>query len=274
MGVLFGMLIGLALGLTGGGGSIFAVPLLIYGLGLAPRDAVAVSLIAVAVTAVVGAVEASLRRIVEWRAALVFAAAGIVCAPAGVWIGNRVSGDTTMLCFALLMLAVAARMMTKASRQPEQARVIRARVSDEAAADAATVCRYSGDGRLRLTAPCSMALLVAGIWVGVLSGFFGVGGGFLIVPALMLVTEMGIHRAVATSLVVIPLVGLSGVISAVVAGRHIEPAITALFIVGGAIGMGAGRALARYLAGRSLQLVFALGMVAVAVFMLVSRLAP
>ncbi|HET7315744.1 sulfite exporter TauE/SafE family protein [Salinisphaera sp.] len=274
MNVIFGVLVGLALGLTGGGGSIFALPLLIYGLGLAPRDAVAISLIAVAATAMVGAIEGALRRVVEWRAAAIFAAAGICFAPLGVWLGGQVPGGVTVLGFAALMLIVAVSMIVKARRQPEHARVIRARVAEQASADATTVCRYSGDGRLRLTAPCSFALLGAGVLVGVLSGFFGVGGGFLIVPALMLVTAMGIHRAVATSLLVIALVGSSGVISAVVAGRHIEPATTALFMIGGIIGMGGGRVLARYLAGHALQFVFAGGMIALAVFMLFERLLP
>lgn len=272
MTVIFGVLVGLALGLTGGGGSIFAVPLLIYGLNVAPRDAVAISLIAVAATAAFGAVEGGLRRVLEWRAAAIFAAAGVVFAPVGVWLGDLVPSGVTVVAFACLMLIVAVRMILKSYRLPEQARVIRARVADDAAADAATVCRYSADGRLRLTARCSFALLGAGVLVGVLSGFFGVGGGFLIVPALIMVTEMGIHRAVSTSLLVIALVGVSGVVSAVVAGRHIEPVLTSLFILGGIIGMGGGRVLARYLAGRTLQFVFAAGMIVIALMMLVERL--
>lgn len=272
MTIIFGVLVGLALGLTGGGGSIFAVPLLIYGLNVPPRDAVAISLIAVAVTAAAGAVEGVSRRVIELRAAAIFAAAGVVCAPVGVWLGDLVPGGVTVTAFACLMLFVAVRMIVKSYRAPEQARVIRARVADDAGADAATVCRYSPDGRLRLTARCSLALLGAGVLVGVLSGFFGVGGGFLIVPALMLVTEMGIHRAVSTSLLVITLVGVSGVISAIVAGRHIEPVLTSLFIVGGIVGMGAGRVLARYLAGRTLQLVFAAGMIVIGLMMLIERL--
>lgn len=272
MAVVFGILVGLALGLTGGGGSIFAVPLLIYGLDIAPRDAVSISLIAVAATAASGAAESALRGVLEWRAALIFAAAGVAFAPAGVWLGERVPGPVTMIAFAGLMLVVAARMIAKARRSPEQAVVIRARVAEHAAADAATVCRYSGDGRLRLTAPCSFALLGAGMLVGVLSGFFGVGGGFLIVPALMLVTEMGIHRAVATSLLVIALVGVSGVLSALAAGRHIALVLTILFIAGGIVGMGGGRVLGRYLAGRTLQTVFAVAMIGIAAFILVDRL--
>lgn len=268
MSIVFGIWVGLALGLTGGGGSIFAVPLLIYGLGVAPRSAVAISLIAVAMTAAFGALEGWWRSVVEWRAAAIFAAAGMVAAPGGVWLGSRVPAQATVVAFACLMLVVAVRMLLKAYHAPAEARVIRARIAPEAVQDAATVCRHSTDGRLRLTAPCSAALLGAGLIVGALSGFFGVGGGFLIVPGLMLITDMGIHRAVATSLLVIALVGASGVASALLAGRSVDVGLTALFIVGGVIGMGVGRTLARRLAGRTLQTVFAVAMLIIAAFML------
>lgn len=262
--VLFGAIVGLALGLTGGGGSIFAVPLLIYGCGVAPRDAVAISLIAVALTAASGVIEATRRGVIEWRAGLIFAVAGMAAAPFGVWLGGLVADQVTVLAFAGLMIVVGLRLLIKARGSARDARVVRARVSAEATADAGTVCRYSRDGRLRLNARCSFALLAVGILVGVLSGFFGVGGGFLIVPALILVTEMGIHRAVATSLLVITLVGLSGVASTLAAGRSLDPLITVTFIIGGVLGMTGGRLLARRIAGRALQAGFALAMLVIA----------
>lgn len=266
--VLFGALVGLALGLTGGGGSIFAVPLLIYGLGVTPGSAVAISLVAVAATAATGAAEGLARGVVELRAALIFAVAGMLAAPLGVYFGGLVAGRVIVVAFAILMCAVALRMLIRARGVPEQARIVRSRIAPDAAADRGTVCRYSQDGRLRLNAPCSAALLAAGLAVGVLSGFFGVGGGFLIVPALVLITEMGIHRAVATSLLVIVLVGLSGVLSSMVAGRAIDWSLALLFIVGGLLGMLGGRLLARRLAGATLQTLFALAMLVIAVFML------
>jgi len=271
--IVFGVVVGLALGLTGGGGSIFAVPLLIYGLGVDPHSAVAMSLAAVAVTAALGAFEAWLRGVVEVRAALIFAVAGMICAPLGVYLGDQVDQAVVLVLFAALMLVVAARMLIKARRAPLESRVVRARLDTQAADDAGTVCRYSTDGRLRLNAPCSAALIGVGALVGVLSGFFGVGGGFLIVPALIVITEMGIHRAVATSLLVISLIGVSGVGSAVVAGRDMNWAILALFVVGGVVGMFMGRALAQRLAGATLQTIFAVAMIVIAVFIGIDRLA-
>lgn len=272
MSILFGIIVGLALGLTGGGGSIFAVPLLIYGLGVAPQSAIAVSLGAVAITSAFGAIEASVRGVVELRAALILAVAGMLSAPLGMYIGGHTSETLILLLFAALMLVVALRMGISALRTPAESRVVRARLAEQALADSGTVCRYSTDGRLRLNAPCSAALAVAGLVVGVLSGFFGVGGGFLIVPALMLITQMGIHRAVATSLLVITLVGLSGLASAAWGGREIDWALTGLFVVGGVIGMFSGRGLARFMAGVTLQIVFAGAMVCIALFIVAQRL--
>lgn len=270
--IAFGVLIGLALGLTGSGGSIFAVPLLIYGLDVAPKNAIVISLTAVALTAAAGAIEGWYTRLVELRAALIFAAAGVMGAPIGVRLGGRSNDSVILVSFALLMLAVAAYMWLKATHMPLLTNVVRARYSGVGAHDAAAICRYMRDGKIRLNAPCGAALLGVGLLVGMMSGFFGVGGGFLIVPALMLITEMGIHRAVATSLVIIALIGLAGVASAAISGREIGWGLAGLFLIGGVFGMGLGRALASHLAGPTLQKLLAIAMVLLATFILIHSL--
>ena len=268
MSVIFGIIVGLALGLTGGGGSIFAVPLLIYGLGEPAQAAIAVSLGAVAFTTAFGAAESYWRGLIEVRAGLIFAVAGVATAPIGVYLGDLVSEAMITGLFAAVMVLVAARMFRSARRAGADSKVVRARPAADAHDDPGTVCHYSRDGRLRLNAPCSAALVGVGVLVGVLSGFFGVGGGFLIVPALIMITEMGIHRAVATSLLVITLIGLSGLGSAVFSGRDIDWALTGLFILGGIMGMIGGRALSRYIAGPSLQFVFSIAMLLTAGYMI------
>jgi uncharacterized membrane protein YfcA len=270
--ILFGILVGIALGLTGGGGSIFAVPLLIYGIGVPAKSAVAISLAAVAATAAMGAAEGLWHRVVELRAALIFAVAGMATAPLGVQLGELVSEMAVVVSFAGLMLVMAVHMAVAALKSSPETSEINANFAEQAKAEPGTVCHYADDGRLRLSAACGAALVVAGIIVGVLSGFFGVGGGFLIVPALMLITRMGIHRTVATSLLVITLIGISGVISAVFSGREIDWLVTGLFIIGGVGGMFVGRGLARFLAGATLQLVFAVTMIGTAIFLLFERL--
>jgi uncharacterized membrane protein YfcA len=115
--------------------------------------------------------------------------------------------------------------------------------------------------------------VVAGLAAGVLSGLFGVGGGFVIVPALVLVTGMGIHRAVATSLLVIALVSASGLASQLAAGRPLPWALTGLFVAGGVAGMELGTLAGRRLGGPGLQKLFASAMVAVAAFIVLKSVA-
>ena len=125
MAILFGVLVGLALGLTGGGGSILAVPLLIYGLDIAPKNAISMSLAVVAAIALFGAFYAWYHRLLELRAALIFVIGGIAAAPLGVKLGDAVSEVWLMTGFAILMFAVAGRMLTDALRYPEQSSVVR-----------------------------------------------------------------------------------------------------------------------------------------------------
>ena len=264
LGLVFGALIGFSLGLTGGGGSIFAVPLLVYGLAVRTREAIGVSLAAVGATALAGGLRRLARGEVELRTGLLFAAAGMVGAPAGSWIGGRMPEGILLALFAVLMVLVAARMWVQASRRPEEARAVRASLEPIPAHERGPACRRDPSGRLHLTSRCFLVLVVAGLMAGLLSGLFGVGGGFIIVPALVLVTGMGIHRAVATSLLVIALVGASGVASSLAAGRTVPLALTALFVAGGIAGMELGTLAGRRLGGPGLQKLFASAMVAVA----------
>lgn len=273
MSVLFGIVAGLALGLTGGGGSILAVPLLIYGLGLDARAAVSTSLAAVALTSMVGATDAWRAGLVETRVALIFATTGMLAAPVGVAAGDHMSDTTILVGFSLLMLVVGARMIVRARSQPGESGVVRAGLKGgEGLEGDGPVCRYSHDGVLRLNAPCSAALLGVGLVVGFLSGLFGVGGGFLIVPVLLLITQMSIHRAVATSLLVITLIGMSGLTAAVISGRELPWITTGLFVLGGVVGMLLGRRLAARLAGPLLQQGFAVSVMLIGAAMLAAHL--
>lgn len=273
MALLFGVIIGLALGLTGGGGSIFAVPLLVYGLRLPAHDAVSVSLAAVAMTAAFGTIGAIRARLVDYRAGLFFAIAGAVGAPIGVNASHNFSERTILVAFAVLMILVAITMWIRALRFPKAAAIVRADYVPAIATggEAGPVCRISADEQLRLTAPCSVVLTGTGIGTGFLSGLFGVGGGFVIVPALTFVTRLSMHRAVATSLFVITLIGLSGLASILLEGRGLPWDITAMFVAGGFAGMILGRLIAKRMAGPRLQKVFAVAIVFVAVFVLASR---
>jgi uncharacterized protein len=250
---LFGCIVGVSLGLTGGGGSIFAIPLLVYGLGLSMAKAVPISLIAVALTAAVGAWYSYRARLLMWRPIIMFCSGGVVGAPMGIFIAKYFQQVTLITGFAVLTFVVGLIMWRKTFTRPEETRAIRAITAVD---DKDPVCRLSADGKLTFTTPCAAVLMLVGLFTGLLSGLFGVGGGFLIVPSLMIVIELGIHRAVASSLMIITIIGLSGSASAF-SGGGFEWQILLPFITGSIIGMLSGRSIAARIAGPVLQRIFA-----------------
>jgi uncharacterized membrane protein YfcA len=264
---VFGCLVGLSLGLTGGGGAIFAVPLLVYGLSVPTRDAVGISLAAVGGTSLVGFLHRWRLGQVELRTGLLFAVAGMVGAPIGSRIAGLLPEALLLSLFAGLMVVVATRLWQQASRLTTDVATCPTHQTEESPS-----CQRDATGALILTSRCAVLLLIVGVLTGMLSGLFGVGGGFVIVPALVLFSGMPIHRAVGTSLLVIALVSVSGVAAHLWAGRTIEPDITGLFVGGGLVGLFTGQSLGRRLSGPVLQKVFAVAILAVAAFVIVRNL--
>lgn len=244
-----GALVGFSLGLVGGGGSILAVPLLVYLVGVdTPHIAIGTSALAVAVSAMMNLASHARAGTVKWRCAAVFAAAGVVGAGIGSTIGQWVEGERLLIGFAVVMILVGIAMQRPWSQ--------------------------GGDPGVELTRATAGRLLprlsALGLGAGTLSGFFGIGGGFLIVPGLMLATGMPILNAVGSSLVGVAAFGLA------TAGNYalnanIDWAIAGLFIIGGFGGGLVGVAAARWLAGkrRALNITFSVIIFAVAAYMLV-----
>jgi uncharacterized membrane protein YfcA len=264
--LLFGILVGFSLGLTGGGGSVFAVPLLVYGLTMPAHEAVGVSLVAVGATALAGAIVRLRQREVEIKTALLFGIAGMIGAPLGTGLGAKLPAELLLVGFALLMALVAARMWRKAVRNPEQTPIVRAGESVSDSAGGPT-CRVNPAGHLTLNSRCMLMLALSGGITGLLSGLFGVGGGFLIVPALVLMATLPMRRAVATSLLIIAIISAAGSASYLLAGRPLALEVTILFVLGGLAGMGFGAKLSHRLAGPQLQKLFAIMMISVAIYM-------
>ncbi|QDV13076.1 Sulfite exporter TauE/SafE [Rosistilla oblonga] len=263
--VLFGVVVGFALGLTGGGGGVFAVPLLVYGLSFSPREAVGISLAAVGGTALFGAIPRLVRGEVELRTGLLFAVAGMLGAPIGSYLSTLVPANVLLVMFALLMFVVAQRMWSKACNPTLPSGVCT--TEDEPGPDR-SACQRDADGKLRLTSRCARLLVAVGLMTGVLSGMFGVGGGFVIVPALVIFSGMAIHQAVGTSLFVIVLVSISGVASHIVGGNELSLTTTLQFMAGGFVGMWIGGIVAKRLKGPTLQKTFSIAVVLVAVFVI------
>lgn len=189
MPLIFGAVIGLLLGLLGGGGSILAVPLLVYGLGLTLPQAVPVSLVVVGSAAAVGVVPKLRARHVQWRLAAVFALSGIPGTVLGTIAGKHLSENLLMVGFAVVMIAAGVRMLSPSG-------------------GLGTACSVAGKGiNWRRCVPRAVP---TGFGVGMLTGLFGVGGGFLIVPALVLMLGVTMPTAIGTSLVIIVANSLTG----------------------------------------------------------------
>jgi uncharacterized protein len=245
LGVGSGAVVGFSLGLVGGGGSILAVPLLIYLVGVpSAHVAIGTSALAVAVNAAANLAQHARNGTVKWRCAAVFAAAGVVGAFGGSTLSKMVDGPKLLALFAVLMLVVGGLMLAKRSA--------------------------AGNEAVELTRENLPKLLALGLATGTLSGFFGIGGGFLIVPGLMLATGMPILNAVGSSLVAVAAFGATAAANYAISG-FVDWWLAAIFICGGVVGGIAGARLAGTLGktrGR-LNTVFAGIIFAVAIYMLV-----
>ena len=248
LGLASGMLVGFSLGLVGGGGSVLAVPLMVYVVGVPePHVAIGTSAFAVATNAAFNLLNHARGGTVIWSCALVFAAAGIVGAFAGSLLGKMLDGQKLLALFALVMLVIAMLMLKT-----------RARV---------------GLAGVKVSLSNLPALAGLGLATGALSGFFGIGGGFLIVPALMLATGMSIMNAVSSSLVAVTVFGLTTAASYAWSGL-VSWGLAGLFIAGGIVGGLAGTRAARFLSERrgALNIVFAAVIIVVALYMLARSL--
>ncbi len=258
----FGLITGLSLGLTGGGGAIFAVPLMVYGSGLPARQATMVSVIAVGATAFVGFLIRYRKKQVELKPGFAFAATGMLTAPIGNRIGDLLPESLVMTLFGAIMLMVSARMW-KSSNKPADAFIA---LNDGEGAGAS--CPHDPQGRLRVTSRCARLLGLTGMSVGLLTGLFGIGGGFVIVPSLVLLAHMDLKNAVGTSLLVITLVSISAIAGVYVSGDPVPRAVVIQFLVGSLVGMGLGTVLSRRIGGPHLQKGFALAILNVAAWVI------
>lgn len=245
--LLLGALVGAVLGLTGAGGGILAVPALVAGLGWSVQQAAPIALIAVAAGAATGAIEGFRQGLVRYRAGLLMAALGVPLTAVGAWLAQRVSTDWLTGLFGLTMLMVAARGLHRATADSaEDSRML-------------PRCNVNPDtGRLVWTPVSTLVIGSIGMFTGLLTGLLGVGGGFVIVPALRRFTSLSMHAIVATSLFVIALTGGGGVITALWHGARLPGAITWPFLAAVIAGMIAGRILAKHLPGAQIQRGFAL----------------
>lgn len=231
-------LIGLSLGLTGAGGSIITLPVLVYLAGVSPKEAVGLSLFVVGAAALVGALQRLRSRDIHLKAAMMFAISGMAGAAGGARLTPLVSGRVLMIIFAVLMLVVAVNMLSGAKHDHP-------------------------DG-----AECDpWKCLLAGLGVGILTGFIGVGGGFLLMPALVKFARLPLRVATGTSLAVISFNSAAGFVSHF---GEAPPQWTLAFVFAGiaAVGVLVGSGFARRLPVARLRQGFAIMVIATGTFVL------
>ena len=245
--VLAGVAIGLVQGLIGGGGSVLGVPALIYVVGVGdPHVAIGTSALAVAISALASLLAYVRSGHVKWRCGLAFTLAGVLGAAAGSSLGKSFPGERLVSLFGVLMIAVALAM---AIGRP-----------------------IGGNASVRLDAKSAARLapwlLLYGAGVGFMSGFFGIGGGFLAVPGLLMATDMPLVFAIGTSLISVAAFGMATAFNYAVSGL-VDWGVAALFLSGGVVGGMAGTRFARALASRrhALSRIFAVIVALVGVFL-------
>ena len=253
MGALFLVLpgaiaIGLSLGLLGSGGSILTVPVLVYLVGQEEKVAIAGSLAIVGLIAIAGVLPYLRKGLVDWRSVLLFGLPGMAGTYVGAWSSVFVSGTVQLVAFAVVMLTAAWFMLKKAP-----------------------TCQWEAPGVSVPRAP--VKIMAEGLVVGVVTGFVGVGGGFLVVPALVLLGGLSMARAIPTSLVIIALKSLTGFVKylEIIEAEQLKLdlniilGIAALGIVGSFLGSG----LAMRLPQETLRRVFGFFLVAMGLFILI-----
>lgn len=222
--ILSGAIVGLSLGVIGGGGSILAVPLLMYVVGVSdPHVAIGTSAFAVGVNALTNLMGHWRRGSVKWPCATAFAVAGVLGAAAGSMLGKNFDGQLLMFLFAFVMVAVGVAMLRPRST--------------------------AGDPGVRINPAIAARLLSVGFVTGLLSGFFGIGGGFLIVPGMMLGSGMPILNAIGSSLFAVSAFGFTTSASYAVSGL-VDWSIAMKLVAGGVVGGALGVWLSTRLASR------------------------
>lgn len=243
LGAFSGVLVGFVLGLVGGGGSILAVPLMVYLVGVRdPHVAIGTSALAVAANAGSGLLSHWRIGNVKWRCASVFAASGILGAATGSTLGKSFDGQKLLFLFALVMIGVGVVMLRRR--------------------------RHEGDPEVRLGRENAGKLIGYGLGTGLFSGFFGIGGGFLIVPGLIAATGMPMLNAVGSSLVAVSAFGVTTAANYALSGLVDWP-LALVFIAGGLLGSQVGTRSAKRLSGAGhLTTVFAALIFVVAAYVL------
>lgn len=241
--LVLGFGIGLSLGLMGGGGSLLTVPALVYLVGQTPQAAVTTSLAIVGANSLMGASFHRAQGTLNWKVALSFGGAGMIVSYLAAGLSTMMPEPMLLIAFAIVMLLVGSLMLARADR---------------------------GSSEFFLARPLPV-IIASGAGVGMMTGILGVGGGFLVVPALVMLVGLPMQMAVGTSLIIIAMNSLAGFLGHAGDGSF-NITLTVIFTIAGLIGTFAGARLSKRLPAEKLQKVFALFVIALALFLLYDNL--
>jgi uncharacterized membrane protein YfcA len=263
-----GLLIGLTLGALGGGGSILTVPALVYVIGQDARAATTSSLFIVGISSVIAALGHARSGRVRWGVGIAFGATGIAAGFAGTAANQLVDPDVLLLSFAGVIAVAAAGMLANSRGSGGEERTDRRAVEERDGSTPSEAPSQPDDAaqRERRWTPGRIGKVVgAGLTVGFMTGFFGVGGGFVIVPALTLALGMSMPQAVATSLVVIA-INSAGALLARAGTAQLDWAVVVPFTLAAVAGSLGGKKITDRVSGTTLTRAFAVLLIAVAVY--------
>ncbi len=255
-----GLIVGIILALTGAGGGILAVPLLIFGLGLRVSEAGPISLLAIGMAAILGAVLGLKAGTVRYKAALLMAGTGMLFSPLGILLAKQIDNKWLSIIFAIVLIVVSFQTFRKVRGRQLLVNVQPVSHNPPCVLD-------TNSGKFIWTVRCARVMVLSGAVAGLMTGLLGVGGGFVIVPALQHYTSLAVLSIIPTSLAVIALVSMTGVVSSVLVDSF-NWLIAIPFCAGALSGMIGGRLISSKLAGSQLQYSFAVISALVAVGMI------
>lgn len=257
---VLGLLIGVVIGGLGGGGGVLTVPALVYLLGLSAQDATTSSVVIVGTTAVVGVLARARGGLVRWRTGLAFGAVGVPAAAAGSVLNQRVAEPVLLLSFSALTVLAAVAMILDSRRTPGP--------DDPESDDPEAGAAGTGTGTRSRVVARTAAIAGWGVLIGFLTGFLGVGGGFLAVPVLVVVLRVAMAQAIGTSLLIIA-VNSAAALATRAGVAEFDAALLVPFTVAAIVGSAAGKLVSDRLPGAALTRAFAVLLLLVGAFVAV-----
>ncbi|MBD2136375.1 sulfite exporter TauE/SafE family protein [Anabaena sp. FACHB-1237] len=246
--------IGISLGLIGGGGSVLALPILVYVMGIPTKPAIAMTLVIVGTVSFIGLIPHWQNKNINFKKAFIFGSATMLGAFLGAKIATLplITDTLQMLLFGIIMLLAAILMIQKSSKKTSLKPIINQTVEIYTA----PVCKY-----------CWLWLLTEGLIVGILTGLVGVGGGFAIVPALVILGRTHIKEAIGTSLLILVVNAIAGFLG-YLGQVELNWQLIGTFIIAASLGSFFGAYLSQFIDGKKLQKYFGYFLLAVAAFVL------